>query len=217
MHRWLARLLAALVVALGLVPLTAGASWACSCGSSGFTESQEWRSVAAKAPTVYVAEVTWRTGGPTQNADGSTGPGEYRYSLQVVESLKGGVTGTRTGTTSDQGSACGATLQQRRRVLVYDEELSLCGGFTQERVPQRATLVRDAVAGRPSAHVVVRGEWLWQIARTELTVQGTTFAGPSDAAVDRAARRIYRLNQRVIGADPDRLRPGVRLVIPPLT
>ena len=217
MNRWIARILAALVVALGLVPLTAGASWACSCAAPAFTESQQWRSVAAKAPVVYVAEVTGRTGGPTQNPDGGTGPGEYRYSLRVVESLKGGATGTRTGTTSDQGSACGATLQQRRRVLVYDERLSLCGGFTQERVPERATIVRDAVAGRPSSHVVVRGEWLWQIARTELTVQGPTFARPSDTAVDRAARRLHQVNRRAIGSDPDRLRPGTRLVVPPLS
>ena len=49
MNRWLARILAALVVALGLVPLTAGASWACSCASPAFTETQQWRSVACMA------------------------------------------------------------------------------------------------------------------------------------------------------------------------
>lgn len=173
--------------------------------------------MAAKAPTVYVAEVTGRTGGPTQGADGSIGPGEYRYNLRVVESLKGGVSGTRTGTTSDQESACGVILQQRRRVLVYDERLGLCGGFTQERVPERAAIVRDAVAGRPAVHVVLRGEWLWQIARTELSVQAPTSTQPSNAAVDRAARRIYQHNRRAIGADPDRLRPGVRLVVPRLS
>lgn len=217
MHRWLARFLAAVVVALGLVPLTAGASWACSCGASGLTESQEWRSVAAKEPTIYVAEVTGRTGGPTQSPDGSFGPGEYRYSLRVIESLKGGATGTRTATTSDQESACGVILQQRRRVLVYGEQLGICGGFTQDRLPQRAAIVRDAVAGRTAFHIVERGEWLWQIARTELTVQAPTFEQPSHAAVKRAARRIYRANRHVIGSDPDRLQPGVRLVVPRLS
>ena len=206
MTRWLARSLAALVIACGLVPLTAGASWACSCATSGFTESQEWRSVAAKAPLVYVADVVAVTQAEGQN----------RYSLRVVESLKGGATGTRTVTTSDQGSTCGVTIPQGRRILVAAEPFSLCGGYTQDRVEQRTAIVRAALAGKAITHVVARGDWLWQLARTELVVQGRSFARPSDAAVQRAARRLHEANRRTIGADPDRLRAGMRLTVPRL-
>lgn len=206
MTRWLARCLAALVIACGLVPLSAGASWACSCGSYGFTESQQYRSIAAKAPVVYVAEVAAVT-----RADG-----QNRYALRVLESIKGGASGTRTVTTSDQGSACGVTLPQGLRVLVSAEPFSLCGGYTADRVEQRAAIVRAALAGEPVSHVVARGDWLWQLARTELLVQGRTFTRPSDAAVQRAARRLYEANRRVIGADPDTVRLGTRLMVPRL-
>lgn len=206
MTRWLARSLAALVIACGLVPLSAGASWACSCASSGFTESQQYRSVAAKAPLVYVADVTAVT----------RTTGQHRYSLRVVESLKGGATGTRTVSTSDQGSACGVTIPQGRRILVSAEPLGLCGGSTQDRVAQRAAIVRAALAGKAATHVVAHGDWLWQIARTELVVQGQTSARPSDAAVQRAARRLREVNRRTIGPDPDRLRAGMRLTVPRL-
>lgn len=206
MTRWLARTLAALILACGLVPLTAGASWACSCASSAFTESQEWRSVAAKAPLVYVADVVRRT----------RAEGQIRYELRVVESLKGGATGTRAVTTSDQGSACGVTIPQGRRILVSAEPFSLCGGYTQDRVEQRAAIVRAALAGKAITHVVARGDWLWQLARTELVVQGRTFTRPSDAAVQRAARRLHEANRRTIGPDPDRVRVGLRLTVPRL-
>ncbi len=206
MTRWLARSLAALVIACGLVPLAAGASWACSCGAYGFTESQQYRSVAAKAPVVYVADVV---------AVAHT-EGQNTYRLRVVESLKGGASGTRDVSTSDQGSACGVTLPQGRRILVTSEPFSLCGGYTQDRVAQRAAIVRAALAGRPATHVVARGDWLWQVARTELVVQGRTFARPSDAAVARAVRRVVAANRRAVGGDPDRLRVGTRLTIPRL-
>ena len=199
-------MLAVLLIACGLVPVAAGASWACSCGSMGFTESQQYRSVAAKAPLVYVADVVSRT----------QGDGQYRYSLRVVESLKGGASGTRTFSTSDQGSACGVLLPVGKRILVSAEPVSLCGGYTDERVAQRAAIVRAALAGKPATHVVARGDWLWQVARTELIVQGPTFARPSDAAVQRAARRLYLANRSAIGADADRIRVGMRLSVPRL-
>ena len=222
MNRWLARLLAGLVVACGLVPLTAGASWACSCGAPDQGETQQWRSIAATAPLIYVAAVTGRSGGePVEAADGtlSSGGGEVSYRLRVVESLKGSASGTRTATTSDQESSCGVVLDPRRRVLVHDERLGLCGGFTQERVPERAAIVRSALAGQSATHVVVRGDWLWRIARTELLAQsGTARSGtaPSAAAVERAARLLHRANRRVIGPDADRLQVGTRLVVPRL-
>lgn len=216
MKRWCLRLLVAVVLVGGLIPLTAGASWACSCAGSLLTEAQQFRSVAAKSPIVYVADVVGRTGGPTVDANGSVGPGTYRYQLRVVRSLKGQVSGIRYATTSTQGSACGVVVDERRPILVYDERLSLCGGSTQERVQQRAAIVRAAVRGHPVTHVVARGEWLWQIARSELIVQGQEFPQPSAAAVQRAVRRVYAANRAAIGPRPDRLQVGTRLRIPRL-
>jgi hypothetical protein len=59
-------------------------------------------------------------------------------------------------------------------------------------------------------HVVQRGEWLWRIARVEL--------GPAtDARVHRYADVVYRANRAAIGPDPDVLRPGLVLQLPPPT
>lgn len=216
MKRWCLRLLISVVVVSGLIPLTAGASWACSCAGSLLTESQEFRSIAAKAPNVYVADVVGRTGGPRVDPNGFVGPGTYRYELRVVRSLKGQASGTRYATTSTQGSACGVVIDERRPILVYNEQLSLCGGSTQERVQQRAAIVRAAVRGEPVTHVVARGEWLWQIARAELAVQSRDVRAPSPAAVQRAVRRLYALNRAAIGPQPDRLEVGTRLRVPRL-
>lgn len=61
-----------------------------------------------------------------------------------------------------------------------------------------------------AAVVVRRGDSLWAIASREL--------GPtaSEAAVDARWRRWYAANRSVIGADPDLISPGIRLV-PPAT
>ena len=62
-------------------------------------------------------------------------------------------------------------------------------------------------AHRP-AHVVVEpGDSLWQIARERLP-------GATDAELSRAVASTYAANRRSIGPDPDRIRPGQRLVFP---
>lgn len=59
------------------------------------------------------------------------------------------------------------------------------------------------------AHRVVRGDSLWTIAGRRL--------GPGSSRADLAAysRRIYELNASAIGPDPDLLRPGQVLHLPP--
>jgi len=56
----------------------------------------------------------------------------------------------------------------------------------------------------PPVHVVRPGECLWSIA-----VEAAPGADPA-----RLAARIYALNRRTIGADPDLIRPGQRLMLP---
>lgn len=61
----------------------------------------------------------------------------------------------------------------------------------------------------PAPVVVEPGDCLWRIAADYLG------DAPDDAAVDRAWRRWYAANRRVVGADPDLIHPGQRLVPPP--
>lgn len=68
------------------------------------------------------------------------------------------------------------------------------------------------VAGRPSADEVrvQPGDTLWGIARDSLPPA----AGPAE--IDRRWRAIYRANRDAVGADPDLIRPGQRLHLPPI-
>lgn len=233
MTRWLARLLAAIVIAAGLIPLTAGASWACSCATSTLTESQEWRAVAATASQIYLAEVVDRSGGTQVDAAGKpTFGGEYRYQLRVTATIKGAVSGTQYVTTSASGASCGVTLREDRPLLVYAKTLSLCGGgYTQDRVSERVAIIRAVLdpRGRPlrdpvcaldgraclgTVHQVKSGEWLWKIARAEMLRQGTSSS--SATAVRSYVAKVYRVNAAVIGRDANRLRVGTRLLLPPV-
>jgi hypothetical protein len=71
-------------------------------------------------------------------------------------------------------------------------------------LPDRPT---GSVVVRPlrghAVHVVRPGECLWSIA---------VGRGADDPA--RLAARIYALNRRTIGADPDLIQPGQRLILP---
>lgn len=74
-------------------------------------------------------------------------------------------------------------------------------------MPDRATgAPRSPAAG--GSEVVRPGDTLWSLARARL---GPTATG---AAVAREWRRTYRANRTVVGADPDLIRPGQRLVLP---
>jgi resuscitation-promoting factor RpfA len=59
------------------------------------------------------------------------------------------------------------------------------------------------------AHVVAPGDTLWDIAARQLPTDGR-----SNAAIADHWQRIYAANRTVIGADPDLILPGMRLVLP---
>ena len=65
---------------------------------------------------------------------------------------------------------------------------------------------------RPSAHVVLRGDCLWDIAAERLR-QGRPSA-PTDGEVARAVHAWWSANVPVIGPDPDLLQPG-QVLSPP--
>jgi len=65
----------------------------------------------------------------------------------------------------------------------------------------------DWPAPAPGAHVVVRGDCLWDIAAAWLHDQPAEVP-VTDAAVQRAVQRWWQANANVIGPDPDLLLPG---------
>lgn len=69
-------------------------------------------------------------------------------------------------------------------------------------------------------HVVQAGDTLWAIAAARLDRAGGRFrqaqAPASPAEVTRLVVRTHRANRDVIGADPDHIEPGQRLVLPQL-
>jgi nucleoid-associated protein YgaU len=62
----------------------------------------------------------------------------------------------------------------------------------------------------PAAHAVEAGDTLWDIAAARLAA-----AERSPASVHRFWQEIHRANRAVIGADPNLIRPGMRLAVPP--
>ena len=73
----------------------------------------------------------------------------------------------------------------------------------------RTTPVADT-APAPTEVRVAPGDTLWSIARATLSQDA-----PVDE-IDRRWRAIYRANLDTVGLDPDVIRPGQRLLLPPL-
>lgn len=210
MRRLLARCLVPLVLAGGLVPLSAGASWACSCLTSPYSEAEQWQRFAAEARAVYIAEVAGSR--EVLNAHGYP---EREYTLRVTNSLKGGALGTRTVTTATHEAACGVTLDPSRRVLVHSDRISLCHGVTQSRVPERAAIVEAALHEAPSSYVAEAGESVRSIAAEQLRAQ--LGSAPSREHLAYAERLLHRTNRKVLGPRPGPVPPGARLLVPRLT
>ncbi|HVF20590.1 MAG TPA: hypothetical protein VNA14_10145 [Mycobacteriales bacterium] len=146
-RRTAARVLATAVLIGGAVPLLSGTAWACSC--VGYpSEEEQYRARAREAKVIYTALVTDEQR-PAQ-PDGQT---PVRYTMRVEEDLKGGATGTREVATSDNEASCGLDLNPDQRALVVEFDggrtINLCDGTTQDRVDERAAIVRDEVRRAP--------------------------------------------------------------------
>ena len=75
-------------------------------------------------------------------------------------------------------------------------------------LPPLPAPARPAGAGRPDIVVGV-GDCLWRIA------QGQLRDSAAHSEVAQVVDRLYSRNRTVIGADPDLIRPGQRLAVPP--
>lgn len=67
---------------------------------------------------------------------------------------------------------------------------------------------------REHPYTVRSGDWLWKISRRHLTAHGLN--AHDNRLVKRHADEIYDRNRAVIGANPSRIRPGMRLLLPTL-
>ena len=107
-------------------------------------------------------------------------------------------------------TACGVVV-----VSVLAQPASAAGDDSRRDVldglpmPERAVgAAHDPATSVPSLVVRV-GDCLWSLAAADLG------PGATAAAVAARWRWIYRLNRTVIGPDPDLIRAGQRLVLPP--
>jgi hypothetical protein len=113
---------------------------------------------------------------------------------------------------------CGVALAAPAGAASGDEHPAPPPAIAGLPLPDRATgpAHRPPAAdqGRPAPRaersVVVRaGDCLWHLAAADLP------AGASAARVTARWQAIHRLNAAAIGADPDLIHPGQRLVLPP--
>lgn len=207
----LTRSLAVSVVAAGLVPLSAGASWACSCVHPVPSETERYSAVAAQESTIYVAHVVAERLVPTPQ-----GANQREYDVVVSNSLKGGARGTRTLTTAEHGATCGIRLDPDRPVLVTGEpQIGLCGTTTQQRVAEREAIVEAALHRAPTTYTTAPGDSVRSVARAQLRAQ--LGAAPSEAHVAHAALVLHRANRKALGPRRGPLPAGTRLVVPRLT
>jgi hypothetical protein len=102
---------------------------------------------------------------------------------------------------------CGVTTP----VLAADSGLPAAPGLDGLRLPDRvATAAPAALAKEDATLRVAPGDSLWSIAA------GLLPAGASNAVVDRGWRRLAAVNADHLGPDPDLIRPGTPLRVPPL-
>lgn len=208
LRRFLTRSLAVSVVAAGLVPLSAGASWACSCVHPVPSETERYSAVAAQESTIYVAHVV-----AERLVSTPEGFDQREYDVVVSNSLKGGARGTRTLTSTT--TSCAMWLDPSRPVLVTTEQIAQCGTTTQERVAEREAIVEAALHRAPTTYVTAPGDSVRSVARDQLRAQ--LGAAPSEAYVDSATLVLHRANRKALGPRRGPLPAGTRLVVPRLT
>jgi LysM repeat protein len=118
----------------------------------------------------------------------------------VLTGLSLGTAHAGTDTAPDQGSAVlpldGLVLPDRPTTTDLVATSSVTAPPPREG-PDQETVV-----------LVAPGDTLWSIAATHLPANATV------ADVAEAVRRWHRANHDVVGADPDLIRPGQRLVLP---
>lgn len=211
------RIAVALLVCLSSVvsPVGFGGSraWACSCVAVPEREH------AARADVVFEGTTVGRHDPNPGATDPASQTDPVTWTFDVSRILKGFASDPQDVRSVRASNLCGAEFTLRVAYRVYTRrrsdqtlETDLCSGnvLVSDVVEEPAPPLQPP---GPRIRTVTRGEWLWAIARSELGLQGRP---SSNRAVGRAAKLIYQANRAGIGRNPNRLRPGIRLVIPPL-
>jgi nucleoid-associated protein YgaU len=140
-----------------------------------------------------------------------------RYRMDVRRTLKGFHRTERTMRSYGlDGWSEAREFAVGKRVLVIGGEIGICSPSTTRHVLERADELSMVIARggwAPAPHVVQSGEYLWSMARKRLTYAD---GDPTRRQIRIAAEKIYDRNRDVIGSDPDRVRAGMRLMIPRL-
>ncbi|MDX6273427.1 MAG: hypothetical protein QOJ92_637 [Frankiales bacterium] len=129
-----------LVVACGLIPLTAGSSWACSCAAPTLKGAALDRQIARSEPLIFTAEVVKVTETPQR----------FEYGVTVTEALKGVTSPRHTLVSALGGGTCGMRLHEGVRLLIHGDEprIAACGGTyagTARFIETHARVIRAAV------------------------------------------------------------------------
>jgi nucleoid-associated protein YgaU len=132
--------------------------------------------------------------------------GTASASLPTIASAAGPITATATATATGTGTATASPA-------VPDWPTAAPVAAVPDW-PSRPPSSGTSPARASDAHVVLRGECLWDIAAGRLG-QGRREA-PTDGEIARAVSAWWSVNTAVIGSDPDRLLPG-QVLSPPVT
>jgi LysM repeat protein len=118
--------------------------------------------------------------------------------------LAGGIGGAAYAEPPDRAGAAGVRAESVLAGLQLPDRTTT----TRRGVPPATQAVEDSA--EPRTIVVVAGDTLWDLAAAELP------PGADAARVAAHWRAIHNANRAVIGPDPDLIRPGQRLRLPPV-
>lgn len=134
----------------------------------------------------------------------------------VAEAWRGRSTGRRVAAPLRRVVllCCGVALTAPLGAASADERPSPSPAISGLPLPDRpagpAHPHQEPALPHPRTVVVHAGDCLWYLAAADLA------AGASAARVTARWHTIHRLNAEVIGPNPDLIRPGQRLVLPPV-
>ncbi len=121
----------------------------------------------------------------------------------LVVGLGAGLSGLAAPALADTPPALGWQVTEQAATTTVDT-----ASTTRHRRPPSPTCHPAEPTPAPRTVVVRPGDCLWSIAAEHLP------AGADDAEIARAWPAWYAANAETIGADPDLLLPGQRLVVP---
>jgi len=186
----------------GFVALAAGALLVLACAGEVLRAQSRARGVVAFVDRLTPKSFRWVAAAliPAALLAGSAASAESTTTTSTAvatpESIPDGVRAFLSSTTSTSTTTIPPTTTTTRVAAPVVVTLPAA----PPRAPRHA----------PSEQYVVKpGDCLWTIAKRALP------PGAANAAIDRAWRQIYAANRAAIGRNPNLIRPGLALTLPP--